>query len=262
MARYGMVIDLHKCVGCGSCALACKTENNTPNRTSSQSFNWADYHISMEGEFPNLNYQLLPVLCNHCTDAPCVAACPVTPKAMFKSPEGLTLHNNERCIGCRLCQRACPYSVYDFSEEKDAQYSVISYNDKNPVHPFWRDNTHVIAGCTASGEEVVETIGTIPPNKNIFEHDDYEPVRRPNIVEKCMFCDHRRQDGLEPYCVASCPAGARVVGDFDDPDSEVSKLIKKYPSRRLKNNKGEFLEEGQDGTKPNVHYIRSYNPNS
>jgi len=257
MARYGMVIDLHKCTGCGACAIACKLENNTPDRNETQHFNWADYHISMEGEFPNLKYQILPVLCNHCTNAPCVAACPVSPKAMYKSPEGLTLHNDERCIGCRLCQHACPYSDPDLSRG-ESQYSVISYNDSNPTHPFYRNDTVIIAGCTSSGAEVAEKVGTIPPHANIFDHPDYKPVRKPNVTEKCMLCDHRRIEGLEPYCVVSCPAGARVWGDFDDPESRVSKLIMQYPAKRLKNNKGEWLGEGEEGTSPNVYYIRSY----
>ncbi|MBM2814761.1 MAG: 4Fe-4S dicluster protein [Ignavibacteria bacterium] len=258
MSRFGMVIDLHKCVGCGACAIACKTENNTMNRSATQTFNWADYHITTQGQFPNTKYQLLPVLCNHCTDAPCVAICPVTPvKAMFKSPDGLTLHNDSRCIGCRLCQNACPYSFdRDITEIKD-QYSVISYTEFT-VHPFWRDKKEVIAGCTASGDEIAKKVGNIPPNANIYEHSDYQPVRKSNITEKCILCDHRRKDSMEPYCVASCPARARTVGDFDDPNSEVSKLIAKYPIKQLKNNKGDFLSSGEPGTKPNVYYIREY----
>jgi Fe-S-cluster-containing dehydrogenase component len=256
MARYGMVIDLHKCVGCGACAIACKTENNTLNRSNTQYFNWADYYTSTEGQFPNTNYQLLPVLCNHCTDAACVTACPVNPKAMFKSPEGITLHNDERCIGCRMCQGACPYSTKDYSQSGD-QYSVISYTGA-AGKDFWKDKTAVIPGGTGSGEEVATKVGKAPPNANIYEHTDYQPIRKSDITEKCILCDHRRKDGLDPYCVASCPAQARTVGDFDDPNSQVSKLIAQYPYKLLKNNKGEFQSTHDSGTKPNVYYIREY----
>src|SRR3972149_11561824 len=110
MPKFGMVIDLRRCVGCGCCTLACKTENNTRNRADGQSYNWADLLIKSEGRFPNVVHVVMPVLCNHCSDAPCVANCPVTPKAMFKTPEGITMHDPALCIGCQTCQRSCPYS--------------------------------------------------------------------------------------------------------------------------------------------------------
>ncbi|MEW8435350.1 MAG: 4Fe-4S binding protein, partial [Candidatus Thiodiazotropha sp.] len=68
--KYGMVIDLHQCTGCGSCALACKAENNTQARAHNQSFNWADFVMKTEGEFPNTTYLHMPVLCNHCSEPP------------------------------------------------------------------------------------------------------------------------------------------------------------------------------------------------
>lgn len=256
MSRYGMVIDLHKCSGCGACGIACKTENNTLNRSDTQFFNWADYYTKTEGAFPNTKYTILPVLCNHCTDAPCVAVCPVTPKAMFKSEDGLTLHNDDRCIGCRMCQNACPYSTTDYSKT-NSQYSVISFTGE-AGKDFWKDTTEVIPNGTGSGAEVASKVGNNPPNGNVYEHPDYKPFRKAYITEKCILCDHRRKDGLEPYCVTSCPSGARVVGDFDDPNSEVSKLIAQYPPKQLKNNKGEFLAAGELGTKPNVYYIREF----
>ena len=101
MARLGMVIDLQRCVSCGACALACKAENNTRNRAEGQSFNWADFLMKTGGTFPDAVHVVMPVLCNHCTDAPCVAVCPVSPKAIFKTPDGITMYDNERCIGCR-----------------------------------------------------------------------------------------------------------------------------------------------------------------
>jgi len=249
MARYGMVIDLQKCVGCGACALACKTENNTPNRDNGQTFNWADYLHGVEGRFPDINYTVMPVLCNHCSKAACVEVCPVTPKAMFKTDEGITMHNNERCIGCRLCQDACPYSAKDV-EQEDVQYSVISFNDrKEEPHGFYRDTSEMIAGCTASGAEIAEKAGSLPPHATVYTHPDYEPVRRKGIVEKCILCAHRLANNEPPACVAACPSGARTVGDLDDPNSDAAKLLAKHKDVRLK-------EEA--GTEPNVYYIRSF----
>ncbi|MFO7766823.1 MAG: 4Fe-4S dicluster domain-containing protein [Pelovirga sp.] len=258
MARYGMVIDLHKCTSCGACGLGCKTENNTDDRADGQTHNWADYHHSATGTFPNVSYETLPVLCNHCTNAPCVTACPVTPKAMHKNAKGMTMHNEERCIGCRACQNACPYSSMDVAGD-EAQYSVISFNDFGKVvHAAYEDNTEAIKDCTTSGAEVAKKAGMVPPYATKYAHPDYNSVRGDGVVEKCILCDHRIENGKQPYCNAVCPSRARVAGDLDNPNSDVAKLVKKYGGRRLKNNKGEFLAAGEKGVEPNVYYVRAY----
>ncbi len=170
MKKYGMVIDLHQCVGCGACALACKNENNTRNRENGQSFNWADFTMRTEGVFPDVTYTQMPVLCNHCTDAPCVAACPVTPRGMFKADDNTTLHNQDRCIGCRSCQNACPYSAesLDDASLRGETYSVISFNAfKKATQPRWQASDALIAGCTASGAEVVAKAGAVPPLRRL-----------------------------------------------------------------------------------------------
>lgn len=251
MTQYAMVIDLRKCVGCGSCALACKTENNTALRKNGQTHNWADFIHETTGKFPNTGYRTLPVLCNHCTDAPCVEACPVEPKAMYKTKDGITMHNNERCIGCRACQQACPYSQEEVKGDGSAgQYSVISFNEEGkPTQPFFADNSELIKGCTTSGAEIAKKAGDTPPHRTKYSHPDYADVRRSGIVEKCIFCDHRVKKGELPYCVVSCPAGARIFGDVSDPNSAVAKLLKKHKSVVLKS---------EAGTKPNVYYIREY----
>jgi len=251
MTQYAMVIDLQKCVGCGACALACKTENNTALRRNGQTFNWADFIHETIGTFPNTRYRTMPVLCNHCSNAPCVEACPVEPKAMYKTPDGITMHNDERCIGCRACQEACPYSMEEV--EKDGaygQYSVISYNEEGaPTHPFFTDKTEMIKGCTTSGAELAALAGATPPDRNSYVHPDYESVRRDNIVEKCIFCDHRLKNGELPYCVVACPSGARIFGDLEDPAGDVAKAMKEHKH---------FVLKPEAGTKPNVYYIRNY----
>jgi Fe-S-cluster-containing dehydrogenase component len=247
-----MVIDLQKCVGCGACALACKTENNTQARAGGQSYNWADFLITVEGKFPNVKHTTMPVLCNHCTDAPCVENCPVTPKAMFKADDNTTLHNQERCIGCRACQMSCPYS----HEELDASslggetYSVISFNPfKKPTQPEWRDDTALIAGATASGAEVAKKAGALPPNANMYQSGDYQPVRKDGVVEKCILCHHRTTHGQLPTCVEACPSGARIFGDQNDPNSAISQVLKKFKATRLKE---------EEKTNPNVYYARNF----
>lgn len=258
MPKYGMVIDLQKCVGCGSCAIACKTENNTQDRVKGQTFNWADLIMKTEGKFPNVEFTAMPVLCNHCMDAACVKACPVTPKAMHKHENGMTIHNQDRCIGCRRCQEACPYSSTDVDKSK-AGYSVISFNDfGDAVHPFYRNPKAAIPELTSSGAEVAEKAGNTPPYRNRYKHSDYADVRDEGKVEKCMFCEHRVINGEKPYCVVSCPAKARIFGDMSDPNSEPRQALKKYKAVQLKNNKGDMLKLGEKGTSPNVYYIRSF----
>ena len=252
MARLGMVIDLRRCVGCGNCALACKAENNTRNRAGGQSFNWADFIIKTEGKFPKATHTVIPVSCNHCTDAPCVAACPVSPKAVYKTPEGITMNDNALCIGCRSCQMACPYSNMELKEGSLAgeSYSVISFNAREgDTQPQWASTSAMLAGITASGAETAKAAGAAPPAMNQFVAGEVQPIRKAGIVEKCTFCYHRTSNGLQPACVEACPAKARIFGDQDDPNSEIAKVLKANKSFRLQEKKG---------TKPNVHYIGKY----
>jgi Fe-S-cluster-containing dehydrogenase component len=248
-----MVIDLQRCVGCGACAFACKAENNTRTRADGQSFNWADFVMKTEGIFPNVTHWVMPVLCNHCSDAPCVKACPVRgQKAMYKTPEGITMYDSDKCIGCRQCQEACPYSHKTLGDESlDGQtYSVISYNsDESDPQPYWADKSAAIAGCTASGAEVAAKTGAATPTLNAYKGDEVKPVRAKDVVEKCTFCYHRVTKGLQPACVEVCPSQARIFGDQEDPNAPISKILATQKSFRLQEDKG---------TKPNVHYIGKY----
>lgn len=253
MPRLGMVIDLRKCVGCGACALACKAENNTRYRDNGQSYNWADFLIKTEGRFPDTTMSVFPVLCNHCTDAPCIPECPVEPKkAIYKTPEGITMHDEDLCIGCRACQRNCPYSHRELDDSSLAgdTYSVISFNfRRRDSQPQWTDKGSIIPGCTASGAETAAKAGAVIPNANLYDSKNLTAVRGDGKVEKCTFCYHRVSNGMQPACVEACPSQARVFGDQDDPNSEISKILKANASTRLKE---------ELGTKPNVHYINKY----
>ena len=250
--RFGMVIDLQRCVGCGACAYACKAENNTRERGNDQSYNWADFLMKTEGTFPNVTHSVIPVLCNHCSNAPCVEVCPVTPKAMYKTPEGITMHDDVICIGCRACQNACPYSNVGLGESSlnGEAYSVISYNLHDaPSQPKWADKTAMIPGLTASPAETAQRAGAAIPAKNNFVAGDVDPIRRAGVVEKCTFCYHRTSQGMQPACVEVCPSQARIFGDQDDANAQISKVLKSKKSFRLQEEKG---------TRPNVYYVGKY----
>ncbi len=262
MAKYGMAIDLSKCVGCGACALACKTENNTELEQDGRKHNWADFLVSNEGTFAegNLKKTVLPVLCNHCSNPFCIRVCPVTPKAMYKTEDGITMHNDDRCIGCQQCQKACPYSTKDIPGD-GVQYSALTYNPKAAnTQSFYDDDTPIIPGCTSTPAETAALAGATPPDKNDHGHADYAAVRPANVVEKCMFCHHRLVNGDDPYCVASCPSGARVFGDLSDPESDISQLLAAQGYDRLANNSGEMLGPNEAGNEPNVYYVGSFSP--
>ena len=109
--KYGMVIDLARCVGCMTCAIQCKLENNEPigiawNRVLTMGGEQID---TPNGTFPDLSMEHLPLACQHCEDAPCVRVCPVG--CCTKRADGLVVINWDRCIGCRYCIAACPYGV-------------------------------------------------------------------------------------------------------------------------------------------------------
>ncbi len=103
--RYGMLIDLRRCIGCQACSIACKAEFEVPMgcyRT------WVKQ--IEKGRYPYVRKVFLPIVCNHCERSICTIVCPV--RATYKRPEdGLIMINPHRCIGCRYCMAACPYNV-------------------------------------------------------------------------------------------------------------------------------------------------------
>lgn len=104
VTNYGFIIDNRKCIGCHACTVACKAEHEVPvgvNRT------WVKY--VEKGEFPDTDRAFHVMRCNHCEDAPCVEACPVT--ALYVREDGIVDFNWDRCIGCNACVQACPYDA-------------------------------------------------------------------------------------------------------------------------------------------------------
>jgi molybdopterin-containing oxidoreductase family iron-sulfur binding subunit len=228
--RMAMVIDLQKCTGCGACTIACKNENNVQDGIF-----WANKICRTVGKFPNVRYDYLPTLCNHCEKAPCVKVCPT--QAMHKDGNNITMHDTEKCLGCRYCMIACPYKVISFVGEK--------------THKRWRNERPLMAG-TASPKEVTQKVkGNVIPYYNPDREETLAGIRPVGVVEKCTLCDHRLNKGLQPYCVERCPSKARIFGDLNDPKSKVNYLLGKYKPYRLK----EHL-----GTEPKIFYIRNFNP--
>lgn len=205
--RLGMVIDTKKCIGCCSCSVACKISNNLPsdvwwNRVLADGGEVVD---TASGTYPqSLSMDYMPVNCQHCENPACVKVCPVG--ATYKDPEtGIVRQDYDKCIGCRMCMAACPYT------------GVRSFN--------WEEPKYAIDSA----------IGDIDV-----------PRHQKHTVEKCTFCYQRTSKDETPACMELCPGRARSWGDFDDPESEVSKLIHEREHKQL-------LPE--EGTKPSVYYL-------
>lgn len=105
--RYGMVIDLKKCIGCRGCSIACKSENCTP-----PGMFWNDVVEQEFGTFPNVTKTYLPRPCMHCEEPECVRVCPTG--ASYKREDGLVLVDSDKCMGCRYCVIACPYQARSY----------------------------------------------------------------------------------------------------------------------------------------------------
>lgn len=200
--KWGMVIDLQKCVGCDSCTVACKAENRTPPGIT--------YNVVFEyelGSYPDVTRVNIPRPCMQCDNPPCVGVCPVN--ATYKAEDGTVVIDAERCIGCRYCIAACPYGARSFDYGESYEDEIQGANDI--AVPEWGKS------YGPRGHGLATPIGT---------------------VRKCTFCVHRLGRGEEPACCETCIGDARYFGDLNDPDSLVSKLARSPRAFRLKEEAG------------------------
>lgn len=190
--QWAFLIDTTKCVGCGFCVKACKTENDIPfdamvtrtwveryvytmdDRRYVDSPNGALYGYTESridlgrGEFKEIDKNnvgkafFVPKLCNHCATPPCTQVCPVG--ATYKTDNGVVLVDRSWCIGCGYCIMACPYAARFF-------------------HPVY------------------------------------------HVADKCTFCYHRITKGMDTACVNACPFGARKMGNIKDINDPITKII-------------------------------------
>lgn len=199
--RWGMVIDLAKCVGCDTCTVSCKAENRTPPGVS--------YNVVIEqehGTFPNVKKLNLPRPCMQCDKPPCAQVCPV--RATYKMDNGIVAIDAERCIGCRYCVVACPYGARSYDNGFTYEQEMLGWEDTQAPE-FGNDRGPRVKGKVPEG-----------------------------TVRKCTFCFHRLERGEEPACVETCIGDARYFGDLDDPNSIVSKLAASPRAFRLREELG------------------------
>ena len=151
---YGMLIDLKKCVGCHACAVACKEAHGTPPGITRS-------HVKreFEGEYPDATMHIVPMLCMHCENPPCVEACP-TEGATYKREDGIVVVDKEKCIGCHYCFFACPFGVPQYTDEGMDKCDCCIGNGVEPG-----DMPHCVATCPTQAlqfgtmDELAEKVG-------------------------------------------------------------------------------------------------------
>lgn len=186
--RYGMVVDLNRCVGCQTCTIACKHHNDTPPGVQ-----WRRVLDVEEGEYPNVQRLFLVTGCQHCADPPCVPVCPTG--ATKQREDGLVTMDYDTCIGCGYCAVACPYQARTIVHDKSWYFGAPTRQETHVQH----DERQGVA------------------NKCTFCIDKVDAAKEAGAVP-----------GLDleytPACASSCIAQALHFGDFSDPDSNVSRL--------------------------------------
>lgn len=235
--RWAMTIDLAKCTGCSACVTACYAENNIPtvgaawqgpvlmpdrtgfgaNITRSREMSWIRLEryweldrepkdVKFDPAHPDFETRFIPMMCQHCGNAPCEPVCPVY--ATYHAPNGLNVQVYNRCVGTRYCSNNCPYKVryfnwFGYGEPNRAQYAF-----PEPLH--WQLNPDVT-------------------------------VRGKGVMEKCTFCVQRIKETenrvalegreMEPdefttACAQACPSRAIIFGDAADENWSVAKWAK------------------------------------
>ena len=211
MTRYVMVVDLRRCIGCQTCTAACRHANATPPGVQ-----WRKVLDVETGEFPDVQRSFMPVGCQHCGEPPCVDVCPS--QATQKRADGLVTIDYDVCIGCGYCAVACPYQARSIVHRAEFAYN-----------------------------------GEASPS----EAANADP-KRINVATKCTFCigriDSAKEKGLTPgvdpevtpACANSCIASAISFGDRDDPNSNVSTLLRENQHFRM---------HEELGTDPGMYYL-------
>ncbi len=222
--RWGMVVDLDRCTGCQACTTACQIENNVAPSSAEtadkgRSIRWMDQLPYMEGEYPNVKMRLLPRPCMHCDHPPCIKVCPVG--ATTKGADGIVAQIYSRCIGCRYCTTACPYTVRYF----------------NWYEPTWPDDL----AQTLNPDVFVRPRGIV--EKCTLCHHRLQNAKDKAAAERRDLAPGE----YSPACADICPTQAIAFGDLDDPHGEVFSQSRSPRVFRL-------LEDL--GTEPKVFYLR------
>lgn len=200
MARWGMTIDLLRCVACYACQISCKQKNFLPpgiffNRLV----------VGETGKYPMVRKHIYPVMCNHCEEAPCVKVCPTG--ASYRRQDGIITIDDNHCMGCQYCIIACPYqqrTSYQFREsypgQGKTQYEIFG-------EQYCPHKTKTAVKCDFCMDRLDSGL-----KKGLKPGIDWDAT---------------------PVCVNACPTKARTFGDLDDGMSNIIKLIRERQGFQL-----------------------------
>ena len=257
--KWGMSIDLNTCTGCGACTIACTAENNVPVVGKGEVLRAHEMHWlridryfatfrddSGNDDLDNLNVVFMPMICQHCDNAPCENVCPVN--ATNHSSEGLNQMTYNRCIGTRYCANNCPFKVRRFN---------------------WADYTGADSFADNQKGIVDDTVLMMNDDLSRMVLNPDVTVRSRGVIEKCSFCVQRLQEGklkakkenrpletgadgkwdIKTACQQACPTNAIVFSNVNDKRSPVAKIRNEEQTNRL------FYALEQLHVLPNVSYL-------
>jgi molybdopterin-containing oxidoreductase family iron-sulfur binding subunit len=228
-----MAIDLNACTGCSACMVACSAENNVPvvgpemiKRGREMWWIRIDrFEERIDGGRNDVRH--VPMMCQHCGDAPCVIVCPVY--ATYHNPEGLNAQVYNRCVGTRYCSNNCPYKVRAFNWFDYAAPEKATYAFPEPLN--WQLNPDVtvrskgvMEKCTMCVQRILEAKGVAKDEKRALRDGEFTTA-----------------------CAQTCPTEAIAFGDLLDPDSRVARLS--YGERA-------YWVLDELNTKPGVTYLK------
>ena len=250
--KWGMSIDMNSCFGCGACVVACNAENNVAVVGKSEVMRFHDmqwlridrYFAGDPNDADSIQTVFMPMLCQHCDNAPCENVCPVA--ATNHSSEGLNQMTYNRCIGTRYCANNCPYKVRRFNW---ADYmGADSFKDNQKFG--------TVGGLDDSVLMMNDELTRMVLNPDVT-------VRSRGVIEKCSFCVQRLQEGklkakkenrtlqdsdVKTACQQACAGDAIVFGNVNNKESEVSKV-------RTENVNRMFYSLEMLHVLPNVSYL-------